>query len=1189
MILWISIALSVAAILAIWLIGWFFAISLVIKLVLTAAVLLIGALVAGLILYLRYTAARDLEQSMLQQGQAQIASTRPDRREAVMELQNKMQQAIMALKKSKLGSRSGASALYALPWYIIVGPPGAGKTTAIKHSGLVFPMDTAQSAYRGVGGTRNCDWWFTNDAILLDTAGRYATETNDQDEWLTFLDLLKRHRPSRPINGLIVAISLADLAVSHDQGIDDVARRIRARVDEIATRIQMMVPIYVVLTKCDLVQGFVEFWDDLRKSERGQIWGMSFALNTTDDPRGAFEREFADLVKTLHARALRSFRRERRVEMRQKIAEFPLEFAPLRHHVGLFLQSLFQKNRFQETPILRGVYFTSGTQMGTPTARVVASMAQAFGMRGHNAAALRPQQTEAKSFFLTDVFQKVMFRDQSVAGRTEADRQRRFLTRGAFALAAVLLGACLVLPAFFTFLRNRELVSSTQDIATRVQSVKWGEGTSLKDGSPQLDAAQVRLKELDAWEQGSPPLNLRWGMYTGDDLDEGLRDLYGAVLARVAVARAHTELETRLRSMDSGPVRTNENFSKDYDTLKLYLMMGEPEHMNSEWAAPRLVHEWALTAHTRVPNEEDLLLPHVAYYFELLKRKAIKPWSIDATVVSKSRSILAQVPQVERLYESLVRDANVEIAPIRRETIFYGSVAPFIQSKRGAKVDGAYTKNGWLRVRDLLGMQRAKLAAEKWVLQEGDAGAEDQAIAKLRELYFERYKNSWRDFLADLQVQDPGNSDLALDEISALSEPEWPYLRLMRVMREHIMLDMSEPDPSADGGILEKIKDVAEKKADEKAKQVVDGGLGLGGGAKKPGVAASPVEIAFRPMLRFGLPATEVPEGSLPAPTGLTQYQTLLAGLVAALTDLRDNEREADPRAATAKFQDATRQTTQLLTEQDGFTRPLLSPLLLNPIQLAANVVVGGSGQIAGGQWETEVWQAKWQPKLMGRYPFSSSGPDAPLADFVEFFRPGDGALWGFYDATLKSMIDHSGNKFSASRRLRSAVPFEGEFMNNCLSRGWDITETVFPKSTDAKVEPGVVFDVNLHSVSEKVAEVYFEVEGVNRTYRNEPERWLTVTWPGKGAHGAKLRVRGEGLNEEIGRQGDFGLFHLLDAAEITRGTAGDKAVLIATFDIRGTKPPAQVKLDIKPAREQNPLQGGFFRGYQCPRRIVGR
>ena len=65
----------------------------------------------------------------------------------------------------------GGQALYQLPWYAIIGPPGAGKTTALFNSGLRFPLAERHGAepVRGVGGTRNCDWWFTEKAVLLDT------------------------------------------------------------------------------------------------------------------------------------------------------------------------------------------------------------------------------------------------------------------------------------------------------------------------------------------------------------------------------------------------------------------------------------------------------------------------------------------------------------------------------------------------------------------------------------------------------------------------------------------------------------------------------------------------------------------------------------------------------------------------------------------------------------------------------------------------------------------------------------------------------------------------------------------------------------------------------------------------------------------------------------------------------------
>ncbi|HEY5809810.1 MAG TPA: hypothetical protein VIT67_17690, partial [Povalibacter sp.] len=78
------------------------------------------------------------------------------------QLRARFDEALGALRESKGKSVS----LYELPWYIIIGPPGAGKTTVIANSGLNFPLSKkfGKEALRGVGGTRNCDWWFTDEA-----------------------------------------------------------------------------------------------------------------------------------------------------------------------------------------------------------------------------------------------------------------------------------------------------------------------------------------------------------------------------------------------------------------------------------------------------------------------------------------------------------------------------------------------------------------------------------------------------------------------------------------------------------------------------------------------------------------------------------------------------------------------------------------------------------------------------------------------------------------------------------------------------------------------------------------------------------------------------------------------------------------------------------------------------------------
>ena len=130
----------------------------------------------------------------------------------VAEINSKFQEILSAMKRSKLGNKNF---LRDMPWYVIIGPPGTGKTTALRQSGLHFPIDLSDDI-KGVGGTRNCDWFFTEHAVLVDTAGRYVQQMSDPEvdaaEWLGFLDLLKKHRGQRALNGVIVALSMQELA-----------------------------------------------------------------------------------------------------------------------------------------------------------------------------------------------------------------------------------------------------------------------------------------------------------------------------------------------------------------------------------------------------------------------------------------------------------------------------------------------------------------------------------------------------------------------------------------------------------------------------------------------------------------------------------------------------------------------------------------------------------------------------------------------------------------------------------------------------------------------------------------------------------------------------------------------------------------------------------------------------------------
>jgi type VI secretion system protein ImpL len=1200
MVLW-SIIIALFLLIGTWVGGYFLAWALWLKILITVVIVL---MVVAAILFRRIRMvmqAKKLERDMLKQAEEQAANARPDRRAEIMELQVQLQRGIASLKASKLG-QTGATALYSLPWYLMIGPPGAGKTTALKHSGLAFPfLDPKGGGVRGIGGTRNCDWWFTNEGILLDTAGRYTTEADDHEEWLAFLGMLLKYRSRKPVNGILVAISVTDLMQATEEEIDAQAKRIRSRIDEVMTRLRMVVPIYVVFTKMDLVAGFVEFWNDLRKSERSQPWGVTFPLMGPAQQAAAaqFEDEFDQLALTLHARAVRRIGAERSPDARRAVFHFPLEFQSLRENLSDFVTSLFAPNAFQETPILRGVYFTSGTQEGSPIDRVIGGMLRVFNIGSAQQIQPPQQTTESKSYFVTDLFRRIVFPDQNYAGRTKGELRRQLVNRIAFAVAALLLASILVLPSGCTFLKNRMLLAQTEQIAAETSKVMWSDrSVSIVDKVRHLDDLRAQVKQLDQWKQEGAPIGYRWGMYVGDDLYEPTRGVYISNLQVGFAGPTKMRLEEELRAIVDKPSLTPDEYNAYFNRLKAYLQACDVDRLEVDWETGALTDGWGRALGATGKPEKDVLRPHVNYYLELMKRKEIPPWTCDDQLKNRVRSFLKRVSAADREYSGLLRDANENVPPITRESIFLNTAfGSYVTSKSSPEivVTGAFTKIGWeTYVRDRLGKDRAKqLALERWVLGETDPiglAQMEKQLAELRERYFNNYIRAWADFLKDLDIRKPSSNDEALEELQALSEVPWPYLRLERILAENTKLD-----PSA--------TEFAEQQVERNLRQSVaqnsptyailaDAGLIDPIPVRTP----MPPEIAFQPMVRFGVPVGPIDPNKPPA-TQLAHYQDrIVANVVAVLTDLRDSKgKGVDPKNVTLAFENAIRTTNELLSPtQSGFTRPILSPLLLNPLEMAWAGYKKDAVGTEGGNWESAVW-SKWHSKLEDGYPFADTWKDVKVSDYTEFFRPGNGLLFGFYESNLKGSIELAGDHFIPSTRFGHTPSYSGGFLK-CYDRGLEISKATFPPKSE---NPLVEFEINLHSVSENIAEVTFDINGASHTYKNEPEEWVQVQWPAKDPKGQQSRVKIHGyssLDEEILRPGEWGFFRLLDAAsKIENGTEAGKrgapATIVVTWVLRSQQ--GVVKMDIRPSKDESVFPSyllrkqRIFKPYQCPRVIA--
>ena len=318
-------------------------------------------------------------------------------------LGEKMQEALAVLRRS-----SGSSNyLYDLPWYVIIGPPGAGKTTALLNSGIRFPLaDASGGAMAGAGGTRYCDWWFSEEAVLIDTAGRYTTHDSDaeadRESWMSFLDLLKRQRPRQPVNGVILAISLEDLLEGDESVLEAHASAIRDRLLELQEVFRIDVPVYVLFTKADLVAGFTEFFGSFSASRRQHVWGATFRpANRRDPVLPQAGGEYDALLARLSAEVTDRMNEEPDGVARIAIFGFPAQMAMLRDRVLGLLTGVFGSSRYRVNATLRGFYFASGTQEGTPIDQVLGAMERSFGtMTGAGASG------RGKSYFLHDLLRR---------------------------------------------------------------------------------------------------------------------------------------------------------------------------------------------------------------------------------------------------------------------------------------------------------------------------------------------------------------------------------------------------------------------------------------------------------------------------------------------------------------------------------------------------------------------------------------------------------------------------------------------------------------------------------------------------------------------------------------------------------------------------------------------------------------
>lgn len=1089
------------------------------------------------------------------------APTGPDAKsEEATQLRQRFEEALGLLKQIRFGAErpslwkrlstlGSQQHLYNLPWYAFIGAPGAGKTTALVNSGLKFPLADrlGREAVRGVGGTRNCDWWFTEEAVFLDTAGRYTTQQSDRDvdaaAWKSFLQLLKKSRPRRPINGLLVTISVGDLLQQPPAERETHAQALRSRVQELYKELGVRIPVYVLVTKADLLAGFSEYFSTLGKEERAQAWGFSLRYGKDRLEPAALTSELRRLEGRLYDRLPERLEEERDPTRRALLYGFPQQFALLRDRLVQFVDAAFSSTKFDSPLILRGVYFTSGTQEGSPIDRVMGTLARGLGLERR---LLPAQHPTGRSYFLTRPLLEVVFPEAGLAGfDLRWERRRQWLQTAAVAGCAVLL-LLASLAWWLSAANNRrylgEVTAKFGDVQKQVTVVRAGARSDLTALLPTLSGVRG-LSETRATPDGSVPWSWRFGLYQGGKLEAASGAAYRRMLQDTFLPSLASYLEDYLRQ--GSPASPDET----YDALKTYLMLYDAKHLD-----PEAVWRWFQIRGDQLLGAEAGPRALKVHFDALYDRGWVDPVvPRNDELIGRVRSAISRDSLANRVYGRLKREA----APDLKEFTIAekgGPRALLVFERKSRQpltrgVPGLYTKDGYYKYYNgRVETATLQLAEEEsWVLGTSRTTLTTSTPASteaVRRLYLEDYRKIWRAFIDDITIIRDRDLPKTIEIVSVLASPDTPLRTLLKAIERETSL--STPDKDGLAGLAGRAQDLASR-----ARQSV---TGVPFGA----LEKSMVDDQFDDIRKF---VSGPPDGKTPPP---------IDGLVQLLADAYQWLVATDKALKAGQSLPPSDIATKLVAEAARQPEPLRS-MLSSLAGGAERTTVGKMRERIDAELRAQVTEF-CQRATAGRYPFvRTSKQDVTPEDFAKLFAQG-GLLDSFFQKYLAPVVD------TGSKPWRFKDPAMGQ--SSALAefqRAQVIREVLFRGGSSM---PSLQLELKPVEMDATIQQFTLDVDGKLVKYAHGPQVAVPVQFPGPGGRSlvrATISPAPASGSAGLRFEGPWALFRMFDGVQIIDTRQSERFVAALTVDGRRTV------FEVFASSVRNPFRLPELSQFRCP------
>ena len=1117
----------------------------------------IGALIVFYLIYLlirkifRKRKESQMAEDIAATADAAGESAEDRSNEEIATLKDKFDEAIDTLRKSGKGKKGGDS-LYSLPWYMIIGPPGAGKTTLLVNSGLKFPLAEKMglSKLQGVGGTRFCDWWFTDEAVIVDTAGRYTTQDSDEDvdnaAWMGFLKMLKKNRKRRPINGIIIAISIDDLSRQSEVDRERAATAVSARIQELYEKLGVRFPIYVMFTKCDLMAGFMEFFGDLDRHQREQVWGTTFAVN--EDPLPHVENELQLLNEQLQGRLVQRLQQERDPQRRNLIYNFPGLVTSAKPLVVEFIERVFKPSRYTTTPFLRGLYFTSGTQEGTPFNRLISQLARNYSL-SNTSAVTGPSQ--GKSFFIKDLLSSVIFGESGLAGSNLKAERAYSMVRN-FSIVALSVLPLIMIGLWWWSTLNNEAAMGTLDTEAAALQDEIAL-VSERDQSPvgilqTLNEARDLTMGYNSQNE-SVPQSMRFGLYQGRKISRNLTiPAYRRVLENGFLSRLMIRMEQNLKQNASNPENA-------YQTLKAYLMLGDDSRLDPDYVKLWVSTDWKAVYGRNLSNDQyEQLEEHLAALLEL--RPITTPFDLDRNLVEMIRGLLEQTSPAERAYASiksrlLTRGEEFTVdrsaGPDARQALVRISDEPLTRG-----VPAMFSPDGYYQM--FLPAQTQAISEQEdefWIFGTSAAGAESldstMLANQISNMYFQDYIQTWNAFLQDIRIRPFNNFMEAAEILRVITGENSPLVLLLAGAAENTKLMPDLPGVGEDeDSLMGRVGD-------------------LFGDDDMPSVeAVSPavVDEAFRSLREFA-----IGQDGQPAPVDgirndvkeLYSYINLLA--------------RSGTGAATAGAQQEMSVAVNRVRTSASYAPQPMGEWIAELADQSEGLVAGNTMSALDARWRSDIVPF-CRKAIANRYPFSRSGAaEVSLQDFGQFFGPG-GRLDMFFTSNLSAYVNTNTSPWRVESSVADVIRINPSALRQ-MELAREIQQAFFASGGNL---PSASFDLRPVSMDPNTTHFMLNIDGQRLNYSHGPLVSESLTWPSSSSFSqVQIQFSPEtAMGGSRTENGAWAWFRMLDNSRIEAGSGPEQ------FQVTFTLADRWITYDLRARSAYNPFNLSQLRSFEC-------